>query len=391
MRAPSPPRRPWLLALLLTPLVAFGAACSIDTPTSPTPPTALTGQTDNEEASFDGTLTIFGGGTALADGETDVQIVVEVVDENGNPAQNFTPVNFSTNLGTVRESGTDPALAGSTVRVNTFGGRASVLLRSSNAGIATVTAWIADTATTARVRFEAGPSTDVITLALRSGGVDVSTLQATAPLITTVVAKVEDEDGAPLAGRTVRFRIRTDTAGARLTGASRTLTDSIGEASSVLEVTGVGTVSLVAELLDASNNVVGESNHAIVTTTAEASAFEMTLVWDAGGTTTSAAVPDTVGMNVTVVDAATGAALSGRRIRFLITSDTATADPAQLAHTGTSNTNGSGVATNAVTVREADSVVVIEAHLVDANGFFVAASNHIVLEAEAPEEDEDGS
>lgn len=369
------------LAVTAAVLVFTLAACKAATPTSPNTPTQLTGQNPNETPTFNGTLTLFGGGVAPANGATDVAIVVEVKDGSGNPAANLTPVTFSTTLGTIRASGTDPALAGSAVQVTTWSGQAGALLRSDAAGSAVVTVSIGDKAVSGVVIFEPTASTDVITLAFREGGTDQSTIEGTTPFLTTLVAVVRDEAGLPIAGQAVRFRIVADTAGGTLTAAATTNTDASGEAFNVLRATQVGTVSLVAEILDGEGNVVKESNQIVATVTAESDDFQITLVWADESTVSSATAPDTVGMLATVVDAATGQALSGRWVRFRIVKDTAK-DKAKLAEKNLTLTDGAGLATNAVSVTEADSVVTIQADLIASNGTHLATSNLIVLEVE---------
>lgn len=370
------------VALAVALLVVGAGACKAADPTSPNSPTQLTGQNPNESATFSGTLTLFGGGSAPANGLTDVGVVVEVKDAQGNPAQNLTQVTFSTSLGTIRASGTDPLTAGSAVTVTTWGGNAGALLRSETAGTAVVSVSLADKVASATVEFEPTASTDVITLAFRSGGADASTLEGTTPFLTTIVASVADETNDPVAGEVVRFRIVANSAGAELTASRKTNTDAAGEAFNVLRASQVGTVAVVAELLDSSDNVIKESNQIVATITAESHDFQVTLVWSDDSTTTSATVPETVGMTATVVDASSGETLAGRRVRFRIVRDSATTDPAELAETQTTLTDGSGVASNAVTVREGDTVVTIQADLIASDGTHLATSNQIVLEAE---------
>lgn len=371
-------------------LVLAMVACSTDTPTSPTAPASLDGQNPNENASFSGSITMFGGGTALADGGTDVPLVIEVRDRQGNPAQNFTPVSVSTNLGTVRAPGDDPDLAGSSVQVTTFGGQAQVLVRSTSAGVAQISAWIADVLSQAFVQFEAGPSTDVIALAFRVAGSDTSTVQGVSPFLATVVATVTDEDGAALSGRQVRFRIVSDSAGSSLTASPKGLTDTSGEAANVLKASSIGTVSLEADLLDGDGNVVGKSNQIVATITNASDEYQVTLTFADGGTFTAAEPGATTGLECEVVDRATGETLSAVKVRFRIVSDSAQTDPAKLAHTGTSLTDGSGVASNAVTAYQTDTRVVIVVDVLDAGGALLAGSNQVVLAVEEQTDEEGG-
>lgn len=383
-------RHPFTSLAVAVAVLALGlTACKPAAPTSPNSPTVLTGQNENEQPTFNGTLKIFGGGgRAPADGLTDVAIVVEVFNEDGAPVQNLTPVTFSTSLGTIRASGTDPATAGTAVTVNTWAGQAGALLRSEFSGEAVVSISVADHVRTTRVQFQASASTDVITLGFQSGSGSTSTLEGTTPFLAPIVATVTDETGGGIAGASVRFKILRNSAAGELTAARKTTTDGDGQAFNVLSATQIGTVSLVAELLDANGRRVRESNQIVATVTAESDDFEITLVWADESTTTTAAVPDTVGMQATVVDAATDETLAGRRVRFRIVSDTAETDPAALAETNSTLTNGSGVASNAVTVREVDTVVTIVADLIASDGSFLGSSNQIVIRGEEEEEDE---
>lgn len=362
------------LLLVLAPI-----ACKANAPTSPNMPASLDGQNTNEAPTFNGSITVFGGGTAPADGVTDVAMVVEVRDRQGNPAQNFTPVGFSTSLGTVRAPGTDPTTAGSAVQVTTFGGQAQVLLRSEISGTARVTAWIADVASTALVEFEAGPSTDIIALSFREGGTDTTTVTGVSPFLVPVVAAVTDEDAAPLSGKTVRFRIVANSAQAMLTGSNKSLTDAAGEATNVLRANTIGTVSLEADLLDDDGNVVGQSNQIVATITNASDQYQVSLTFADGSTFATAAPGATTGLLCEVVDHETEETLSGVKVRFRIVSDTAQADVAKLAATGTSLTDGDGVASNAVTAYELDTRVVLVVDVLDASGRLLSASNQVVL------------
>lgn len=368
-------------------LLAVTAACNVDSPTSPNQPVELTGQNGNETATFSGSVTIFGGGSALAGSGTDIAVAVEVKDLQGNPATNFTPVNFSTSLGTIRAADADPATAGNTTQIASFAGRATVLLRSDTPGSATVTAWIANVVASTFVTFDPEDpvgNTDIVTLAFRRAGADSATIEGTAPLLSTVVARVLDETGAALTGRTVRFRIVADTAGAALTGPAESMTDGSGEAVNVVRIDAEGTVALIADLLDSSGEVVAQSNQIIATTTIRSNELLVTLTFADGATlATIEVVPDTVGLLVEVLDAETGEPLSGRRVRFRIDLDTAVVDPAELANSQSTFTNGEGIATNAVTGKEATTTVVLIVEVVDNDtGETIAISNQVVLEIE---------
>lgn len=386
---PSSRHRSWSRLVVALLLVFVAVGCNATTPTSPNMPASLDGQNPNEDASFSGSITLFGGGSGTADGVSDVPIVIEVRDRQGNPAQNFTPVTVSTTLGTVRAPGDDPDTAGSSVQVASFGGQAQVLVRSTSSGIAQVTAWIADVASTAFIQFEAGPSTDVINLAFRVGGSDSTTVEGNSPFLAAVIATVTDEDGALLSGRQVRFRIVSNSADASLTGPVRSLTDSNGEAANVLRTEGIGTVSLEADLFDANGDIVAESNQIIATITNAADDYEVTLTFADESTTTAIAPGGTIGMMVEVRDRQTSETLAGRRVRFRIVSDTAETDPAELANTSSTLTDGDGVASNAITGYELDTRVVIVVDVLDSSGFFLAGSNQIVLAIEEEAEEDD--
>lgn len=380
-------RRPLSFAtagLLL--LVLAAGACSTSDPSSPNTPTELTGQTPNEGATFSGTISIGGSTTVPADDTTDGFLTAQVLDSQGRPVANGTLVNFSTSLGTVRPVGSDPATAGASTQVAAWGGEASVALRSATPGTAVITVWVANVVRTLTVTFSELPQQLSVSLAFRVGGTDFETVEDTAPTDLSVVATVTDEAGNAVAGRYVRIRIKSDTSAtngagpASLIGPRRTRTNGAGEAFNVLHIEGEGRVVLIALLLDsAGDEIVGQSNQIVATTTAVSQPIVVSLEFTDGGTFATVTAGETAGLIATVTDAQTGLVLSGRRVRFRIVQDTATTTPATLANTDTTFTNGDGQAANAVTGNEAGSTVSIVAELLDANGGVAATSNQVVL------------
>ena len=382
-------RAPRALGLAAAGLMALGliaGACDTTSPSSPNSAIELTGQNPNEGATFSGTISIGGSTTVPADDATDGLLTATVLDAQGRPVANGTPVSFSTTLGTVRPMGADPATAGTITQVAAWGGEATVLLRSAAAGTATVTVWVANVSRTLSVTFTDLPQQLSVSLAFRVGGTDFETLEDTAPTDLSVVAAVTDDAGNAVAGRYVRMRIKSDTtatggaSSADLIGPNRSRTNSDGEAFNVLHVEGQGRVVLIAQLLDGSGDkIVSQSNQIVLTTTTVAQPIVVALEFTDGGTFLAAAAGTTAGLLATVSDAQTGAALSGRRVRFRIVQDTASTTPAVLANTDATFTNGAGEASNAVTGNEANTTVSIVAELLDASGAVDATSNQVVL------------
>lgn len=385
------PNSRWLLVAVCVAVLFAAQACDTDSGSSPTTPANLTGQNPNTAATFSGTISIAGGGTAPADFATDVVVAVDIRAADGNPVANGTPVWFTTTLGTVRTAGMAPATAGSSVQAIAFGGIATVALRSAVAGTATLIVTVGDKSQTLNIRFTDVQVPAFVSLAIRAGAGDLETLQSTAPLSATLVATVRDIAGLPIAAREVRFRKTSDsTAGtglgaAAFVGPRRSRTNASGEAVSVVDIKGVGSVSLLADLFDSvRNDIVGESNQVVVTTTAVTGSFAVTLQFggDEGGTFLSMTEPGSAGLTATVRDQTTGDLLVGRKVRFVISSDTATVLSATLASTGSSLTNDVGEASNAVTTNEAATTVTLVAQLLSSAGAVEAESNQITVVVE---------
>jgi hypothetical protein len=372
--------------------VAFGLlllvpACNgLDDPTSPNTPGSLDGQNGNEFPTFSGTITL-GDSTyaGVADGLTDTFITAIVRDLSGNPVANGTNVGFSTTMGTVRAVGTDPTMAGQAASAIVFGGTVAVAVRSPNAGDAVITAAIADVSTSTMVSFARPQGEVFVSLVLSPDGGDTTSLEDNAPIDVPVTAEVIDDEGQPVPGQALRFTITQDTSySARLSGRNSS-TNADGEAFSVLSVTGVGRVIVEAEAIDPDGEVVASSNQVILTTRAVTETYAIDLAFvggeggggDSGGSTVMDGMPGTYGVQATVKDLRTGNSLAGRRVEFEIVSDTALVDKAKLAIHGRTSTDSSGNATNAVTVTEVDTVVVLVAKLIE--GGETILSNEIIL------------
>lgn len=370
----------------------FVQACDTTTPSSPSSAGELTGQNTNVAATFSGTITVVGAASAPADNASDAVLTAEVLDRNGNPVANLTPVNFSTTLGTVRAPGDDPVTATSAVQVITFGGLAQVLLRSSVAGDAIVSVSVADVVRSVQIEFTAVETQTFISLAIRVGGGDSETISTTAPAEVSVVAMVREAAGG-VPGRTVRFKIVGDSTSqsglgnAKFLGSRKTVTNDSGEAFNVVQIKGEGTVTVVVELFDsATNSVIGESNQVIITATTLVETLAIALQFADGSTFTALTAPGSTGIVATVTDARTGDLLAGRRVRFRITTDTATTSPAQLANNASTFTNTVGEASNGISVSEEGTTVTIAAQLLAADGSVEATSNQVVVSVTADEQ-----
>lgn len=365
------------LAIVLLLLAAVPACKGLSDPTSPNSPANLDGQNPNEFPTFSGTITL--GGAAyggVADGLTDTFITAVVRDLSGDPVANGTPIGFSTTMGTVRAVGADPATAGQAASTFVFNGTVAIAVRSANPGDALVTAAIANVASSALVSFARPQGNVFVSLVLSPSTGDTTTLEDNAPLDVPVTAEVIDEEGQPVPGQAVQFRITEDTSyTARLSGRNSS-TDSSGQAFSVLTVTGVGRVIVEVEAVDEDGNSVATSNQVIVTTRAITETYAIDLTFS-DGTTVLASAAGTYGLEAEVTDVRTGTALAGRRVEFEIVSDTAVVDKAKLALDGRTSTDSSGLAINAVTATEGDTIVVIVAKLIE--GGVTILSNTIVL------------
>lgn len=363
----------------------LGAGCSLTSPTSPNDPAQLTGQNPNEEPSFNGTITLTASSTTSpADGSTDVLITATARDPEGRPVQNLTPINFSTDLGLLRPAGTSPALGSSSVTVGAFNGRATVALRSTVAGVATVGAAIANVASFVDIVLERVPIQGNIDLVFLGGSEFASgTASPSSPFRIGLVATAKDLDGNLLAGVIVRFEIVVDTTTgsgngpARLEGQEASFTNTAGEAFDQLVIVGAGRVVLEANLFDPNDGShVATSNQIIAVTDSAGVDFTVTLTFDDGTTVSEATAPFTDGIEALVQDS-TGAAVPGRTVRFTIIRDTTSG--ATLGANGTSvtvTTDGSGVATTSVRVPDPGEVVII-AELLDDAGNVIATSNEI--------------
>lgn len=369
---------------LLAAVVVAMAACSLNDPTTPTQPSGLTGQNPNVAGTFNGTIRLSGAAQGTADGKTDVFLSATVNDLDGNPTANGTPINISTNFGTLRMLGTDPAGATTSVRALVFNGSVTVALRSAAVGTATVSAWIGDVARNMTVEFQSVSTNLFANLIFVSGTSGSVTVQGTAPLTSTLESTVVDADGDPVAGVTVRFRIIDDsTAGAvagpaQIVGSGSVLTNTAGKASSLLKIEGVGTVIVVSDVMS-KNKVVATSNQVIAHTTTVGETIGMNLTVGTGGTVQNVTAGTSTQLRVAVKDQKSGQLLSGRKIRFTVVSDSATAEAAELATTGITFTDGNGVATNSITARERNSTVVVVAELLNIDNRVEALSNQVVI------------
>jgi hypothetical protein len=391
----TPLQRAWIdarrvasAASVLALVLALAACPGLSDPASPD--TSLTGTNPNATATFSGVITLNGGGGAVpADGTSDFLVQAVITDNTGAPVANGVVVNFATSLGSVRASGSDPATAGSSTPVSTFEGKAVVALRSTAAGVANVTAWIADVARTVTVRFDHAAVNGTVDVVFREAGTDVPTITTTAPADALVVARALDELGAALGGMTIRFKIERDTTGGAGVGGAywgappKTPTNSSGEAYNTLFVKGVGEVVAFARLHDPLTDELIASSGAItlITTQIQAEA-SMTLEFDDGSTTTAGTVGLPSGINAVVTSERTGQVLVGIPVKFSIigdSTDTTAFDRAELAANGDTFTDSVGQAINAVIAYDSGAVVVIEAVARDpATREVIARSNQIV-------------
>lgn len=368
-------------------MAMLSAGCSLDDPTSPNSPAGLQGQNPNQALSFDGTVTLSASSASgPADGVTDIVISAQVLDAQGQPVQNLTPVSFATDLGLLRAFGADPATGAASVLVTTFSGKASVVLTSTLAGTASVLAGVGDVTASTTVQLTLVPLTGNISVIFRSGGGDITTTggmaSAAQPFRVPIVAQAVSLDNKALAGVKVRFRIVKDgTLGsgigpARLDAPEVSLTDSSGEAFNQLSVVGEGTVVVKAVLIDPNTGkTVATSNQIISQTTTP---FTISLTFSDGTSTSfSSAAPFTEGIIATLKDL-NGIPVVGRRVRFTIRSDSTTAGASV---TASATSNSSGLANGSVTVPDAGtttSSVAIFAEVLDSNGIVIGTSNDIV-------------
>ncbi len=387
-RRHTPGGRRYAAACLATLLVGLTACQGLNDPAAPN--NTLTGTNPNATATFSGVISLNGqGGRVPADGTTDILVQARAVDAQGNPIANGIAVNFATNLGTIRANGADPTTAGSSTPVVTFEGVAAVAVRSSLAGTAEVTAWIANVASRVTIDFERVALEGTIDIAFRSDGGDLPNVVTTAPTNTLIVATARDTAGTVLAGMQVRFRIGRDTTAASGVGTAylgappQSLTNSLGEAYNTLFVNGVGEVILHARLLDPlTGDLIAESGPITMITTELQATTSVSLAFDDGSTTGTGTVDVPNGMSARVFSERTGEVLVGVPVRFRIisdTTDTASFDPAELANVASSSTDSLGLAFNAVIAHDSGAVVVIEAEALDpSTGAVIGRSNQIV-------------
>lgn len=370
-------------------LLVFLVGCpGLNDPASPN--NALTGTTPNATGTFSGVISLNGqGGRVPADGTTDVLVRAVAVDTAGNPIANGITVNFATNLGTIRANGADPATAGRSTPVVTFEGVAVVAVRSSLAGTAEITAWIANVSSRITIKFERVALEGTVDITFRTDVGNLPNVVTTAPTNALIVGTARDSAGTVVGGLRIRFRIGRDTSAASGLGEAyfgappSSLTNSSGEAYNTLFVNGVGEVVLHARLLDpATGDLIAESGSITLITTELQATISVSLILDGGATTGTGTVDLPTGITATVFSERTGQELVGVPVRFRIisdTTDTPTFDPAELANPASSATDSLGRAFNAIIAHDSGAVVVIEAEALDpATGDVVGRSNQIV-------------
>jgi len=383
-------------SLLLLTAVAL-AGCNLTTPVSPNTDGQLTGQTQNQQFVFTGTISVSAFGfTLTADDTSTVTITADVRDASGNPVPNLTTIVFSTNLGAfVTEAGlTTVATA------TTFNGLAQVTFSSFNrkAGTATITASLGQVASSVNVTLEPEPVTGSISAAFGSTGTGSTTstgeASAAVPLNVEISAEALDLTGAAIVGATVRFRIITDTTDELTTnepvefvGSSSTTTNSSGVATALIRVQGPGDVIIEADLIDpVTNQTVSTSNQIILITSQGQEGPSIALTFSDGSSAVfSFGAPGgpATELIIAAVEDATGKPLSGATVRFTMRSDTgATAatfsDGTGVGGSVTSTTSSVGEATQTVTLHASPQTVVIRAELLDASGAVVAVSSDII-------------
>jgi len=378
----------WSAASVVLLLVFLVGCPGLNDPAGPN--NALTGTTPNTTGTFSGVISLNGqGGVVPADGTTDVLVRAVAVDASGNPIANGIVVNFATDLGTIRANGADPTTAGKSTPVTTFEGVAVVAIRSTSAGTAAVTAWIADVASQVTIQFERVAIEGSIDITFRVGGGDLPNVVTTAPTSALIVGTARDSEGFVIGGMPVRFRIGRDTTAgsgqgvAYLGAPPQSLTNSSGEAYNTLFVNGVGEVVVHARLLDPlTGDLIAESGPITIITTEIQATTSVSLTLDDGSTTGTGTVDLPSGLTARVFSESTGAVLVGVRVRFTIvsdTSDTPTFDEAELANSSASFTDSLGLAFNAIIAHDSGAVVVIEALALDpATGEVIGRSNQIV-------------
>jgi adhesin/invasin len=366
-----------LLAIALAMLLFVPACKGLSDPTAPSSPSNVDGQNGNEFPTFSGTITLGGSAYAgIADGLTDTFVTAVVRDLTGNPVANGTPISFSTTMGTIRSLGSDPTTAGQAASAIVFNGTVAMAVRSENPGDALITAAIANVASTAMISFSRPQGNLFVSLVLSPAAGDTTTLEGNAPIDVPLTAEVVDDEGQPVSGQPVRFTITEDTTySARLSGRNSS-TDTTGQGYSVLTVTGVGRVLVEVEAVDEDGEAVATSNQVIVTTRAITETYAIDLTFDDDSTVRTES-PGTFGIEAVIRDIRTGETLAGRRVEFEIVSDTATTDAAELALEGRTSTDSEGIAVNAITTYEADTIVVLVAKLVE--GGETILSNTIIL------------
>ncbi len=354
------------------------------------PNNSLTGTTPNTSGTFSGVISLAGqGGSVPADGTTDVLVRASAVDTSGNPIANGIAVNFATNLGSVRASGADPTTAGASTPVTTFEGVAVVAVRSSSAGTAEVTAWIADVASRVTIDFERVALEGSVDITFRIAGGDLPNVVTTAPTNALIVGTARDTTGTVIGGMEIRFRIGRDTTASSGQGTAylgappKSLTNSSGEAYNTLFVNGVGEVVVSARLLDPlTGDLIAESGPITMITTEIQAQTSVSLTLDDGSTTGTGTVDLPTGMTARVFSERNGAVLVGVPVRFRIvsdTTDTSLFDRAELANSSSSATDSLGLAFNAIITHDSGAVVVIEAEALDpATGEVIGRSNQIV-------------
>lgn len=385
------PRR----AGLVVPAVAFLAvtlalaACNLSNPTGPN--TGLTGTEDNEDFTFNGTITLSSTAATLkADDVSTVTVMAEVRNASGSPVQNLTPVVFSTDRGQLMAQ--EGAAGARTVQAVTFNGRASASFASLDrlTGTANISATVADVTQTFQVELEVAPVNGFVDLTFAGAGTVLDgTVSPITPFRTPLQAVASDTDGGALAGVIVRFRIVEDDStgsgrgGARFVGFAETRTNTAGEATNQLVVFGVGRVILEADLIDPSNGeVVSTSNQIILVTTEPENAGQtlISLTVGSGAVTQTDTAPFAAPLTATVER--DGEPVVGAIVRFTLR--TPVDADGTLANTGTSQTDASGQAANVLNVADTATVGdswAVFAEVVDSTGTVIATSNDVIVTA----------
>ena len=193
-----------------------------------------------------------------SDGNSSITLTVSVLD-SGNAAIPNQQVQVAATAGALTASTITTGAVGSATATVSFSGGANGLNQT-----AVITASISGSTVTRSIPIAITGSTLTLTS---------SATAAIAGLPITLTAAAKNSAGALLSGQTVRFSIAS---GSGTLSATTVATGGVGTASTNLTGTAAGTVNVLAEWLDSSNNVTASATGVYTITASAGTAFQVT-------------------------------------------------------------------------------------------------------------------